>query len=575
MIRGIVVGALVWGGISTASAAVENITVRVTSDSRRIPSNPEGRFQGFGVNLVTNANWYPMASQELRDKCVKLFWKDLDLRTMRLWCYGTHSSHWSAKEMADRFQPYIDDVRRQQRMPLSFIFAVDLGLSHAGDSLASFSSMTTDSLLQFRVSAFAGTLDSLVRVHGIDIEYVEATNEPAFFQKEGGWQNRALWSKVLTLTRIWRKELDRRGLGSIKVLAASNCVPSAGDAGLVESFKNDQASLAAWGGYSFHSYGSGLLKSVRDLMAGVDLPMIQTESGEAPRQRSVAHAISDLNLGATRWLHFLGYEWVPYYEDGAGGENTLDASGIFLSGFTDVGKPTMDLHLYPKYFFFRELSRAVPPGAIIRRCSTDIVGNAAYTHMEVTDGVRSPLNALAAIVPDGRLSLIAYNASDTAGNYDKPYPAMPENIVFDMPELVQAGEIQLRFRLVRPNKDTIDLPDLTMRGGKVRVESLKFGEMAVLRSRNVLFDATVPASSPTIRSEAAIQILHSTEGVRIEGLVPGSQLHVGTVDGRWTRRMVDAQGACQISSNGGKSGIVFVRAATSNGGFRREVLLLP
>lgn len=484
-----------------AGAREENIAVNVSSYVRKTPSNPKGLFRGFGINIVSHKangyDWYANAPQELRDTWVKQFWVDLDMRVMRLWCGdGMNITHaHTADEMYAMYHQYIDDVKKQQKKRLVMIFDPHSGWSYT-EPERSWSLRMTDDRLRAYVVKHADILKDLHDKYKWRMDYVEITNEPEVCGADGGWDNPKLWGKALVMTKMWREELDRRGFKDVKILAPSRSAVNPGDAPkTIEAFKADKKTLKAWGGYSFHSYGCGMLKSVMDQLEGLDIDIVQTESGGIPRLRGIALAISDINLGATHWLHFQGYGYDANGGslDGKGGENTVDFNGIRFAGVVNEGKPDMDVRPFAKFYFLRELAKTATVDSRVHLCSTDRRELERYTYMENTYGAQPPVTATAAEQKDGRWGLIVFNASDDIGlpgdNGYQPYPATTFNVTFVTEPLKQHPSCTFKARKIKPDGSEEELPDLVMREGRVTVTGLLPNEMVSLRSAKPLTPA--------------------------------------------------------------------------------------
>lgn len=479
----------------SAGAKEEDITVNVSTYVRKTPSNPKGLFRGFGINIVGHQegngyNWYSSAPQKLRDKWVKKFWVDLDMRVMRLWCgdgMGIKNSH-TADEMYAMYHEYIDDVKKQQKNRIIMIFDPHSGWSHT-DPAHSWSLQMTDDKLRAYVVKHADVMKELYDKYKWRMDYVEITNEPEVYGKEGGWSNPKLWSKALIMTKMWREELDKRGFKDVKILAPSRCMVNIGDAlPMIDAIKEDKKALKAWAGYSFHSYGSGMLKVVMDRLEGLDVDIVQTESGGIPRLRGISLAISDINLGTTHWLHFQGYGFDRNGGslDGKGGENTVDFNGIRFAGVINEGKPDMDVRPFAKFYFLRELAKTVTVDSRVHLCSTDRKDKERYTYMENTHGEQTPINATAAEQKDGRWGLIVFNNSSDVGlpgdeGY-KPYPATTFNVKFVVERLKNQPSSVFKVRKLKPDGSEHDLPDQTMKNGEITITGLLPNEMVSLRS---------------------------------------------------------------------------------------------
>jgi hypothetical protein len=478
-------------------AAEEAITVNVTSDVYTTTTNPEGRFRGFGINIVSHMangrDWYASAPQALRDAWVKTYWVDLDMRVMRLWCgngMDITTMH-TADQMYEMYRLYIDDVKKQQKNKLTMIFDPHSGWSYDDEHRSWSKSMTEDKLRAY-VVRHADVVKELWTKYQWKMDYVEITNEPEVYGKDGGWKNPELWGKALVMAKMWREELDRRDLTDVKIMGPSRGAVNLADAPqTIAAFKADPAALKAWDAYSFHNYNAGMLKSVRDQLKELDRDMIQNESGGIPYTRGVALAISDINLGTTMWCHFQGYGYDrdSGSNDGAGGENTTFFNGIRFAGVINEGQPDMDVRPFAKFFYLRELAKTVTVGSQVHLCSTDRT-QAPSTWMECTYGPMTPITATAALQPDGRWGLIVFNTSSDRKQPEQDYgfvahPPTTFDVTFDVPKLAGAGTQAFTARKITPQREELDLPGLTMQDGRITVRGLKPEEMVSLRSVGV------------------------------------------------------------------------------------------
>lgn len=532
------------GAPVVAASPVENTTITVSSDVRTTPSNPRGEFKGFGINGA-DLRSYKNTPKELRDKCIKLFWQDLDLRIFRIW-----GGDLGADKIWDTYRLYLEDIKNVRAAPL-LILGGDATMNDINDPLHSWNSQLTEQMLKTRVLLYANSVKELWTKHQLRIDYVEIANEPAALGND--WKPTANWSTALTLTKMWRKTLDSLGLQDVKILAASKPFTDAGDEYIVDGFKADPTAFSAWGGYSYHAYGIGMRKALRDKLAGVDRDIFQTESGE-PITRGAAHAISDINLGANYWLQFEGYEWVDWMNytiidsatrlhDTASGEHIPSINGVELATFDHYAYaplPGMDVRLFAIYFYLRELARMVPVGSRAHLCTTNRT-ETKFKYMEMGDGQRPPIVAAGVEQPDGRWGLVVHNSSTNEPHWDNPYPATTQNVTFNVPELAGKGSMVFKVRKIKPNKDTLNLPNQTMKNGVIQVDSLLVGEMVTLQSVDVptgLARARVPQASWTRRGNDLIVHAFPNASVHLYRL-DGSAFH-GTTDrsGEWSFRTV-------------------------------------
>lgn len=591
--------------LNVSAGADENITINVSNDVRSIPSNPEGRFKGLGINIVGQSNdnnWYANASQTLRDKCARMFWKDLDLRYMRLWNGNgmDNTSYYTADEMYNMYHLYIDDVKGQQTNPLVMIYDPHSGWKY-NDPLHCWSSQFTDQMLRDYIVIHAGVVKDLYDKHGWRMNFVEITNEPEV--TAGGWSDPAIWSKALTMTRIWREELDNRGFNDVKVIGPSRSAVNSEAPAMIDSFRVDAASRSAWGGYSFHSYGMDMLKSIRNKLDGIDVDIFVTEAGGAPGQKIIANCISDINLGTNYWMHFQGYGVDGNQcSSGKSCEAQPEFGGIRMAAFDNVGTPQMDVYWFTKFFYFREVARTIKVGSRVHLCTSyNTVWNSLgsflknrYTNMELTHGDQPPITAAAAEQSDGRWGLIVYNMTASDGNaYGYlPYTPTTFNVAFNVPELAGKGSQEFIVRKIKPNRDTLTLANQIMQNGQITIAGgLLSGELVSLRSVNALTTPVTFTSAEHKKVDAGyLRVQDATaenRSITMEfNLTKANAVNLAVYDisGRMIERITKADcsiGEHRIAWNGKTSGdsnlgkgVYVVRLTVGNSAVRNAMLIV-
>lgn len=525
-----------------AIQAAEEITITASSYVRTTPSNPTGHFKGWGVNCggISAGGYYPTFPQEKRDKWVNMFWKDLDLRGIRIPAGNgiDINTIYSAAQLESMFGLYLQDIKKQQTNPLIMIFDPHAGWK-SDNPLTSWSHAMTDSLLRDYIVRNADVIKDLYDNYGWRMDYVEITNEPQVYVDHSlstsspyySWNNAAYREKALSMTKIWREELDRRGLTYVKILGPSKSgVAALFDNAIINDFKNDSEAMRVWAGYSFHSYTSPLLKAVVDQLAEVDVDIFETESGQAPEQRGLANAISDVNLGTSHWQHFQAYSWGK-------GITTTEVGGVRLAPILYPGTDSVDVYPYPRFYYFRELMKSVPFGSRVHFCTAhqptwttlSATIQSRYTNMEPTGVEQPPINAITAERPDGHWSLLAFNPDSIPNAYNPyvPYHNTAFNVTFVVPELAESGDQEFTVRTISKSKEETNLANQIMHNGKITIPNLLDGQLLSLRSVNAL-SATVHIHSTesTISQRQSLTATRIQNGMKINFSINKRACHI-------------------------------------------------
>lgn len=489
--------------------AQEDITINVSSYVRKTKSNPDGIFKGWGVNVAgigSNSGsgsvskfYYNNIPKNKRDEWAKIFWLDCDMRNYRINAGSGMGIKkiFTAGSIDSMYGLYMKDIHENQKNKVLVVFDPHAGWEYY-DSLQSWSPWFTDSLMRDYISKNADVMKDLKDVYGYNFDYVEITNEPQVFIDTTipktppyySWYNDDNRKKAVGMVKMWREELDKRGFHNVKIIGPSKAGVAIGfDTLIVNDFKNDSIGLKNLAGFSYHSYTSPLVKVVSDAVANLDVELWQTESGQAPEQRGVANAISDVNLGTVFWQHFQAYSW-------QGNNDTTEVSGVRFASIRYPNTDSAQIFYFLRFYYFRELMKSIRYGSKIHRTTAyqsswsglSQTIRDRYTNMEPILIEQPPVNATGFETPDGRWGFVIFNPDSIPNAYNPyvPYKNTPFNVTINVPELDTFGVQQFTVRKITKYKQELNLPNITMTNGQMVVQNVNDGDLISLKSINIL-----------------------------------------------------------------------------------------
>lgn len=526
----------------------EPITVTV-GNGRQTASNPNGYFMGWGVNAggISSKNYYNMAPQSKRDQWNNMFWRDTDMRHIRINAgNGTDvTTIYTADQLYSMYGTYIADVEKSIGGKITKIFDPHAGWKYF-DLLGSWSPAMTDSLLRVYVAKNAAVMLDLKTKYNWDMSFVEITNEPQVYidttiPKNSplyAWYNDSNRRKAVSMTKLWREELNARGLNHVKVIGPSKSgVAAAFDTLIINDFKRDSIGMSAWSGFSFHSYTSPLVKSVVTALGTIDVDIFQTESGQNPEQRGVANAISDINLGTNYWQHFQAYSW-------SGANDTVDKAGVRFAGIIYPATDSVTVYPYLRFYYFRELMQAIPfhakvyntvANSTVWPATLTAAVRSRYVNMEPVEKEQPPVNATAAELPDGRWNLIVFNPDSIPNTYNPyvPYRNTDFDVTFSVPKLKSMGTLRFTGTKVTKTKQKVNIGSFEMRDGTLTVTNVSDGDLVVLHSDAVVSDTLKFESAKASIVIADTSMMYSVVGQEAHlsiALDSATNVHVALAD---------------------------------------------
>ncbi len=427
-------------------------------------------WQGFGGSAYPHERWYDFP-EDKRSEMVKLAYGDLEFRFIRLWA-GLETN---ADSIVKNYDQYVKDVKKV-RPDIRLLLApcANVESEHMSYPLADYA------------KHYATMIKELKDNHDMNITTTGIMNEPNAF-------GRLLPNEVPLLVKLFRQEMDARGLEDVKIIAPECSMVDDGCEDMIDALIADKDALDVLDGFSTHCYGMCLRHYIVEKEWPYKKEHWQTESSSTGFG-TAALTLSDMNLGTTHWTHFFAF-----YDQGG------DAERFAVIGYT---KPSGNYVIYPQFYFYKQLLPTFPVGTVMRFCESNVESwdGERFEYMENTYGDKPPLCAAAGWTPDGHLSLAVVNNSQpcpgggcTAGA--KWYPPTDFNVQFQLEELVEAGTATSTMavhKVTNSSNGAQDAGTAELKDGQVTV-TVKPGEMLTLTSTETVApgeNAARPRSRP-------------------------------------------------------------------------------
>ncbi len=474
-----------------------------------VSSGGQQTYMGSGASNVLGPEFCD-EPEALRDTLARLFWVEGNMNNLRLWSWCGIS----AEEWYNYHRCFVEDALKYR--PDVIIYLGPNG--HTG--LLGNDFCPLEDRVEATVDQIAYCVDK-----GWPIAATGMTNEPNV-------QGKASPAQIVSLLKSMRGALDAKGLNDIKLIAPEVCCVNAGAFGYMQAIIGDKAALDICDAFSTHSYTDCTTKALRDLLWPHKKEFWMSESStNGPEQpgndqaaaRQAGALLSDMNLLATHWTHFIAYG--PSVEDD-------DMTHIFA--YHDIS----DLGILLKYYYYKQINHTITPGSVVRLSNSSAEG-----WMENKYGTQPAVCAAAAVNPDGTWGLVAVNKTNTG--YDQwGYHSQPDatwDVTFHVEELADEGDIE--FNVLRSSKSAqmVEEGPLTMRNGDISV-NLPPRHLVSLRNGEFSSGATAIAGRPRnaaplgSKTPAVAEWAIDGAGIRITMESPGcSSLSAAIYNLRGTR----------------------------------------
>jgi hypothetical protein len=473
--------------VTTRTAA--QTTAPAQSSTRITISVPSGARQTFGGLGTSIGNWggtYQQLPLAQRAALSRMLWKDTRFKILRLW-FNTddYAPTPGARNMAPFRKMYLDsgviaDARKNG------VTTLLLGPEHLPEYMKGPRQQDgtwnlKDSEVQNYALLLADFIAQLKKESGITVDVSGIQNEPNVNEIFSPLQ-------INDIIKRLRTELDRRGLRSVKLIAAEHASPDFKLFEQLDAFKKDPIVWQNIVGISSHSYNMAANDQAANYIAGgngqnlKEYWMSEASDNGAEQPNDIRRAVSlsarflnDMNHRVTHWVHFLGYE-VSDPKD--------DATRI-IAYTVNPAKITV----FKKYYTYQQLAAAFDVGAIFRDSQSSLDGDMTWTF-----GLKPHLISATAKNPDGSWSIgLANYTADTflgvQGWGDDKWNTEQggQTPAQDYPVTIRVDELKSRatvsFVVYRTNSTVQNAKSetVTMKNGAVTV-NVKSQELVTLRS---------------------------------------------------------------------------------------------
>ncbi len=434
------------------AAANETQTVNIDPATRHV-------FQGFGTSTVHHfqpeSDWFARLSDSTRQELVRVLFSpdETNCNIVRIWAHDEYGG----KLVADRHRLFVNEVKKVQP-DATFLFAP-----------CPFEKVGHIANLQLHASVYAQQMKDM-RDLGVSVQVTGICNEPNV-------HGRLRPDEIGDMVKLFRSEMDKRGLNDIKIIAPENATVDDNFYAGVTDVLNDPEALKALDGFASHSYNCGASIKAWELTHETAKTYWQTESSNTDpcglnddnvATRAACTMLGDVNMVVTHWIYFIDY---------------YNATGMALFLKSGSGATPM-----LQYFYFRQISEAVHPGAKIHFCTAE--EPLPMTEMSWVYGQKSAIYAAAAENPDGTWGICICNATGIAGSTTHMifYPAATFDVTVRSEDL--AAEPEIPFRVFKSNSS-------------VRIEEQP--QKAIMRSGELTITVQ-PKELITLRSDPLVSV---------------------------------------------------------------------
>jgi O-glycosyl hydrolase len=443
---------------NTPSLSYAPVTITVQPGARQT-------FRGFGVSLIPGLDGFAALSPVRRREMARLIWRDHHIKILRLWL---DVPNYSPKLGVENDDVFVDGFVKDDAIALAkangvttLLLAPDHYPLYMSEPKPRTDGQTyiCDEQIPVWTDMLAGFIGRMRDHYGVQINATGIVNEP-------GQEKKYSVTQMAVAVKYLRGDLDKRGLGSVQIVApeSSNTAVGADElSGYIAAIEADPAAFHALGGVATHNYNNGNTDDVEAYVARTGKPYWITEAGgdgamDKPNDAvSAASAatrfLSDMDHLVTHWVWFLGGEAVrePINDPNApaGGSRMIQYKTDPITNWYRVMQVS-----YP----LQQLSEAFDPGAVVRNIRSSLDANMSWSF-----GRKPHLTASAARNPDGSwgIGLSNYTANDFP-DFDQfhkdnaGYAAQNFAVTVRIPELAPLKS--LRFAARRSNKGIPNRP---------------------------------------------------------------------------------------------------------------------
>lgn len=449
-----------------------------------IAPGAQQRFDGFGASL---GNWngdYQKLSPANRALLSRSLWRGLKFNTLRLW-FNTnkYAPERGKQDLAEFRKCYVDSgiITDARKNGVTTLLLAPDGLPpymtekrDDGTGSAQSGKALKESETENYAVLVADFIDQLRQKTGVTLNVTGIQNEP-------NNEERFTPSQIVRVTKRLRRELNARGMQSVRIIA-----PEAGNVDVifyetVDALKADRTAWDSIVGVASHSYNNAATKEIADRVAGTGKEYWQTEASDNGREEAgdtlravslTSRFLNDMNHRVTRWIHFIGFETADP------GDN---ATRIFA--YTPL---PFRLTVFRKQAYYQQLSQTFDVGSVFRHSTSDREGEMTYTY-----GKKPRITVAAARNPDGSWGIgISNFTSPTFQDAEDPnnferhnsgYAAQTFRVTIRLPEMT--ARKTLIFTVHRSSAALHSSAEtVVMQNGTVTIPNVQPLDLVTLRS---------------------------------------------------------------------------------------------
>lgn len=475
----------------TLTAQAQSQTLPMQSVRITVEPGARQTFRGLGVSEFNyggpGAGTFDKLTPERRALLWRLTYRDLNVKTVRLWYDPAEASPESGKLDVSRFTASFVKSGLIAGMRRHGVTTLLLGPDHVPPYMLSDPKDHNSRIKNDQIGPYAALLAEIIlriqREGKFRLDATGVANEPPWFDA----------AQMVQAVKALRRELDLRGLSRIQIVAPENPNNDGTTDEYLKALKADPAAWKALQGIATHSYNMATRPEEADIVAGTGKEFWITEAGggglflpgtestidDLQAASMASRFLNDMNHRVTRWIWFIGVmdvsKWPTDYD------NVQRLIEFQPDRPADWYLPLL------KYYYLRRLSQTFDVGAQFRHSVSDLEGEMTYTY-----GKKPRLNAAAAKNPDGTWGIALSNFTADTFLSDTPQskensgsPSQDFSVAVRVPELAKAGDVPFRLHRNSATRRDIDEGTILLHNGEATL-TIAPRELVTLRSEKPL-----------------------------------------------------------------------------------------
>ncbi len=445
---------------------IKPITIDVVPGARQ-------SFAGFGVSTGNWGGEYQALPRARQQELSRLLWHDLNVQIFRMWL-NTYEfrPHAGAHDLSQFRKNYVDSglIADAKAEGVTTLLLAPDGLP---DDMKE---KNAEGSWQFKTGSEADYAKLLAEFIQLLHQETGVLLDATGVQNEPNNNERFSPQQIVEVVKNLRRELDARGLQSVKIIAPEQ---ASVDAVMLEQTDALKADANAWqvlAGISSHSYNMAATEPIAERIAAPDGSNLKEywmteasdngseEAGNAMRAASLASRfLNDMNHRVTHWIHFIGLEV----------SDPKDNATRIIAYEAQTGKA----QIFTKYWYYQQLNQTFGVGAKFRDSQSSLDGDMTWTY-----GVKPHLTAAAAQNADGSwgIGLVNFTADSFAGlqgwadekwnrEQNGHTPAQTFRVTLRVPELKNRAAVKFTVQRSDAMKKNASSGEVTMQNGAVEL----------------------------------------------------------------------------------------------------------